>query len=85
MRKNNIKNIIISSVHRDIIKWLQPDWIFDTDSLNLIDVDMENNRKRVAKMKLNNLKLKSLFMRYLVMLKLLIGIGSKNTTISAKV
>ena len=24
VRKNNIKNIIISSVHRDIIKWLQP-------------------------------------------------------------
>ena len=52
VRKNNIKNIIISSVHRDIIKWLQPDWIFDTDSLNLINVDMENNRKRVAKIEI---------------------------------
>ena len=52
VRKNNIKKIIISSVHRDIIKWLQPDWIFDTDSLNLINVDMKNNRKRVAKIEI---------------------------------
>ena len=52
VRKNNTKGIVISSVHRDIIKWLQPDWIFDTDSLNLINVDIENNRRRVAKIEI---------------------------------
>ena len=32
IRKNNIKRIIFASCHRDIIDWLDPDWIFDTDS-----------------------------------------------------
>lgn len=31
IKKNNIKNIILASCHRDIIEWLEPDWVFDTD------------------------------------------------------
>lgn len=30
VNKNNIKNIVLASCHYDIIKWLQPDWVFDT-------------------------------------------------------
>jgi len=26
------KNVVISSCHKDIIGWLQPDWVFDCDS-----------------------------------------------------
>lgn len=30
--QKKLNGIIIASVHRDIIEWLQPDWIFDLDS-----------------------------------------------------
>jgi len=30
--KKNIKNIIFSSCHFDIIDWLEPDWVFNTNS-----------------------------------------------------
>lgn len=31
IRNNNLKNITIATCHKDIIEWLQPDWVFDTD------------------------------------------------------
>ena len=31
IKKNNIKNVVIASCHRDIEVWLQPDWVFDCD------------------------------------------------------
>lgn len=52
IRKHNLKNIVISSVHRDIIEWLQPDWIFDTDMLTLNNYEIEQNKKRVAKIEI---------------------------------
>lgn len=32
IRGNNLNNIIFASCHRDIVDWLSPDWIFDTDT-----------------------------------------------------
>lgn len=32
VRKNNIKNIVLASCHEDILEWLEPDWIFNTNS-----------------------------------------------------
>lgn len=31
VRKNNLKNIVLATCHRDILEFLQPDWIIDTD------------------------------------------------------
>ena len=31
IRKNNLKNIVLSTCHRDILDWLEPDWVIDTD------------------------------------------------------
>jgi GNAT superfamily N-acetyltransferase len=31
IRKNNIKRMVLATVHRDILEFLQPDWIIDTD------------------------------------------------------
>ena len=30
--QNSLKNLVFASCHRDIIEWLQPDWVFDTDT-----------------------------------------------------
>lgn len=32
IKNNNLKNVVFASCHRDIIEWLQPDYIFDTDT-----------------------------------------------------
>ena len=31
IKKHNIKNVVLSTCHRDILEWLEPDWIIDTD------------------------------------------------------
>lgn len=32
IRKKDLKNIVLASCHKDIIDWLQPDWVFDCDT-----------------------------------------------------
>lgn len=32
IRKKDLKNIVLSSCHKDIIPWLKPDWVFDCDT-----------------------------------------------------
>lgn len=32
IHKNNFKNVVFCSCHYDIIEWLRPDWIFDTQT-----------------------------------------------------
>lgn len=32
VRKKDIKNIVISTCHEDVIEWLEPDWTFNTDT-----------------------------------------------------
>lgn len=59
--KKTDKKFIAISCHRDIIEWLQPDWIFDTDIMQMVfqlshdlkenmklEVVAENNGKSLA-------------------------------------
>ena len=39
VRRNNKKFIAIG-VHRDILDWLQPDWVFDTDTMEFYSKDL---------------------------------------------
>ena len=32
IRRKDLKNIVLASCHKDIIDWLQPDWVFDCDT-----------------------------------------------------
>ena len=36
IRKQDIKGVVFATCHRDIIHWLNPDWVFDTDSGELL-------------------------------------------------
>lgn len=36
VRRKDIKNIVVASCHKDIVEWLEPDWIFDTDNGKLL-------------------------------------------------
>lgn len=31
VRKNNVKNLVLATCHRDILEYLEPDWVIDTD------------------------------------------------------
>lgn len=33
IRSEGLTNITFASCHRDIVEWLEPDWVFDTDTL----------------------------------------------------
>lgn len=37
VKDNGIQNVVLSTCHRDILEWLEPDWVIDTDSGELID------------------------------------------------
>ena len=50
IRKKDLKNIVLASCHKDIIDWLQPDWVFDCDSGERYENDNAlANMNRVAK------------------------------------
>lgn len=50
IRKKGLKNIVLASCHKDIIPWLQPDWVFDCDTGQKFENDnVKENLNRVAK------------------------------------
>lgn len=36
VKNNDLENIVLSTCHRDILDWLEPDWVLDTDSGELL-------------------------------------------------
>lgn len=53
IRKTGLKNIILISCHRDIIDWLEPDWVFDCDSKQFSKNEINcNTAKKVAKIEI---------------------------------
>lgn len=32
IKKNDINNVVLATCHRDILEWLEPDWVIDTDT-----------------------------------------------------
>ena len=50
IRKKDLKNIVLASCHKDIIDWLQPDWVFDCDTGQKFENDnVLANMNRVAR------------------------------------
>lgn len=50
IRKKDLKNIVLASCHKDIIPWLQPDWVFDCDTGQKFENDnVKENLNRVAR------------------------------------
>ena len=37
VKNNELENIVLSTCHRDILEWLEPDWVLDTDTGELLD------------------------------------------------
>ena len=41
IKENGLKNVVFASCHYDIIEWLEPDWVFDTSTGELITRGLE--------------------------------------------
>jgi len=37
IKNNDLENVVISTCHHDILEWLEPDWVIDTDTGELLD------------------------------------------------
>jgi ABC-type phosphate/phosphonate transport system ATPase subunit len=52
IKNNDIENIVISTCHMDIVDWLEPDWVINTDTGELMDgfflSDQKLNLKYIA-------------------------------------
>lgn len=53
IRSKDIKNVVLCSCHKDIVEWIEPDWVFDCDSgERFINDDPRESLKKVAKIKI---------------------------------
>jgi ABC-type lipoprotein export system ATPase subunit len=49
IRKNNIKNVIFSTCHDDILDWLEPDWVINTNTGEMYDGFFLSDQKSISK------------------------------------
>ena len=49
IKNNDIDNVVLSTCHRDIVDWLEPDWVIDTDTGEFLDGFFLSDRKSTSK------------------------------------
>lgn len=49
IKNNDIENVVLSTCHRDIVDWLEPDWVIDTDTGEFLDGFFLSDRKLTSK------------------------------------
>jgi len=49
IKKNNLENIVLSTCHQDIVDWLEPDWVLNTDTGELYDGFFLSDQKSISK------------------------------------
>lgn len=49
LKNNDVDNIILSTCHRDILDWLEPDWVIDTDAGELHHGFFLSDQKSLSK------------------------------------
>ena len=49
VKNNDLHNIVISTCHMDIVDWLEPDWVINTDTGELLDGFFLSDQKSISK------------------------------------
>lgn len=49
VKGNEIENIVLCTCHRDIVDWLEPDWVLDTDTGELMDGFFLSDQKLISR------------------------------------
>ena len=53
IRSKNITNVVLSSCHKDIVEWIEPDWVFDCDiGERFVNNDPRQSLKKVARIEI---------------------------------
>ena len=57
VKNNGLENIVLSTCHHDILDWLEPDWVLDTDTGELLDGFFLSAQKSTSKYIKHRMKL----------------------------
>jgi len=57
VKNNGFENIVLSTCHHDILDWLEPDWVLDTDTGELLDGFFLSAQKSTSKYIKHRMKL----------------------------
>ena len=57
VKNNGLENIVLSTCHHDILDWLEPDWVLDTDTGELQDGFFLSAQKSTSKYIKHRMKL----------------------------
>jgi hypothetical protein len=49
IKRNNIHNVVISTCHEDVLDWLEPDWVINTNNGEVYDGDFINDQLSISK------------------------------------
>ena len=49
LKSNNIENVILSTCHHDILDWLEPDWVINTDTGELYNGFFLSDQQSISK------------------------------------
>lgn len=53
IRSKDITGVVLSSCHKDIVEWIEPDWVFDCDSgERFVNDDPRQSLKKVARIEI---------------------------------
>jgi len=53
IRSKEITGVVLSSCHKDIVEWIEPDWVFDCDSgERFVNDDPRQSLKKVARIEI---------------------------------
>lgn len=49
IKNNEIENVVLSTCHHDIVDWLEPDWVINTDTGEFLDGFFLSDQKSISK------------------------------------
>lgn len=49
IKNNNIKNVVISTCHEDVLDWLEPDWVVNTNNGEVYDGNFIKDQTSISK------------------------------------
>ena len=49
IRRNNITNVVLSTCHEDVLDWLEPDWVINTNNGEVYNGDFINDQLSISK------------------------------------
>jgi len=49
VKRKEIKNVVLSTCHEDILEWLEPDWVINTDTGEMYDGFFLSDQKSISK------------------------------------